>query len=62
MEVAKITTESATQVAGTLSNDNIRFFNPVQDINGNWIMDLQMAIDNQISHIIIEFQPIIIDD
>lgn len=62
MNVAKITPELATQVAGTLSNDNIRHFNPVQDINGNWVIDLQMAIDNSINHIIIEFQPVIIND
>ncbi|MEW5675559.1 hypothetical protein ABGT15_04540 [Flavobacterium enshiense] len=59
MEVAKIASETAAQVSGTLSIDGIRYFNPVQDINGNWVMDLQMAIDNNIAHEIIEFQPII---
>ena len=62
MEVAKITVEIATQINRMLAIDGIRYFNPVQDINGNWIMDLQMAINNSIDHITIEFQPLINND
>jgi hypothetical protein len=54
IQVAKITAALAAQLSGTLSIDGIRLFNPIQDINGNWIMDLQMAIDNGIRHSIIE--------
>ena len=58
IEVAKITEEIAEQISGQLSLDEVRNFNPVQDANGNWIMDLQMAIDNDIPHEIIIFVPI----
>lgn len=46
--VAKISQEVAQFIAGELSIDNIRYFNPVSDILGNNLMDLQMAEDNGI--------------
>jgi hypothetical protein len=58
IQVAKITEELAIEILGTISIDNIRLFNPVQDINGNYIIDIQMAIDNGIPFEVIEFIPI----
>ena len=55
MEVAKITEQLALEIIGQLSNDGIRYFNPREDALGNWIMDLQMAINNNIEHTIIVF-------
>lgn len=50
IQVAKITDIIALEILGQLSNDNIRYFNPRLDDLGNWIMDLEMAIDNNIEH------------
>lgn len=55
LQVAKIEEVLALFILGTLSIDGVRYFNPRQDELGNWIMDLQMAIDNFLPHEIIIF-------
>lgn len=43
MIVAKITQAQAEQLKGTqFIEDN--FFNPIQDVNGNWIISLQELV------------------
>lgn len=55
LQVAKIEEVLALYILGTLSIDGVRIFNPRLDGLGNWVMDLQMAIDNFLPHEVIIF-------
>jgi hypothetical protein len=43
MIVAKITQKQAKELTGVLYAD-VSYFNPIQDINGNWIISLQELV------------------
>jgi hypothetical protein len=61
MIVAKITQEQANDLKGVQFIEN-NFFNPIQDVNGNWIISLQELVYCSIEFVntvqLIEFEPI----
>ena len=64
MIVAKLTQEQAEQLKVIeVVKDN--FFNPIQDVNGNWIISLQEVEQCSIEWVktlpLIEFEPVIVD-
>ncbi len=63
MIVAKITQEQAEELKGVqFVQDN--YFNPIQDVNGNWIISLQeliyCSVDFANSVELIKFEPVIV--
>lgn len=64
MTVAQLTIEQAKQLRNTeYITDN--FFNPIQDVNGNWIISLEEVDQCDIEWVkllpLIPYEPIIID-
>jgi hypothetical protein len=43
MIVAKITQKQAEELTGVLYSD-VSYFNPIQDIKGNWVISLQELV------------------
>lgn len=64
MIVAKITQAQAEELTGVqFVQDN--YFNPIQDVNGNWIISLQELVycnvDFANSVELIKFEPVIVE-
>jgi len=62
MIVAKITQKQAEELTGVLYSD-VSYFNPIQDIKGNWVISLQelvyCSLEFANSVELIEYEPIV---
>jgi len=64
MIVAKITQEQADELKGVqFVPDN--YFNPIEDVNGNWIISLQELVHCSVEFAnsveLIEYEPIVVN-